>query len=191
MRMLVSAVVLFSMCLVLAAQDDKEKTFYESVDKVGKIPGEGVLTAKDFSKDQVHETEKHWGWHRSAGRGGKNYGGDFVVPKDRVLVGWEASVKSKHRTKGNIDWKIVYSRNKGGILVPVGVHTGIRLTPDDGNFDLRGLESFAKFSTTPSKWTTNDIKKLVGTGGAAFHGQFKLKYVTKKDWKKKWAEKNL
>jgi hypothetical protein len=168
-----------------------EDQVYKGVGAPGEMPIKGGLTAKDFGKDQVHETKEYWGWHRGAGRGGENKGGDFNVPNDRVLVGWEAHILSEHRTKGRIDWKVICEEGRGGVLIPKGLHTGRRLEPGKNRNDFRVLEETVKNLGNPADWTADDLKKLIDSGGASFHGYFILKYVTVKDWKAKWAEKNL
>lgn len=170
-----------------ASAEESPRYIYTEVHVLGEMPGDGVLTARNFGKTEVHRTERQFGWHRGPGRGGINMGGDFTVDPDRVLVGWSAEIQSEHRLKGDDrDWKLVYE-NQRGLLVPIGIHTGARLNPDKGSFDPRSLKSFTTLHTTPSRWSKDDIDKLLRNGGASYHGKLNLFFVTRDVWIRKWA----
>ena len=122
------------------------------------------LSWKDFHGKDLELHTHDGGWKRDAMKGGQNYGGDWNLPQNRVLVGWKVNIKSDHNTKGNPDIRMnTDANNKKNILIPVGVHVGHRLTP-------------------PNRF---------GGPSASFQFRIQMYSVTKAIWKKKYMEKLL
>ncbi|OPA14908.1 hypothetical protein BHL21_18735 [Bacillus cereus] len=112
----------------------------------------GFPDSTDFEPSSVQEVTKRWEFHRDPGSGGKNVGEDFKVPEGSVVVDYETHETSRHNTKGEPHIDLVFE-NSGPLRIPVGVHIGIRLTPEH-----------------------------IGGAGSGFTGNINMKIVSKADW---------
>ena len=90
----------------------------------GPPPGNPVKA--DFSGADIKTKTVNWEVRRAPGKGGENYGLDYFVDDDYVLVEWSAAEGSCISCKGGRDVRVAF-KEKGAIKFPAGVHVGTRI----------------------------------------------------------------